>query len=176
MGSFVILDRDGVINADSADYIKSPEEWQPLPGSLEAISRLKQLGIPVYVATNQAGVARGKFTLETLQQIHHKMYAAVEAAGGLISDLRYCPHHPDDHCACRKPKPGLLLDLASSHNLEMKEGYYVGDSLKDLRAGESAGCTPVLVLTGNGETTRQLRPHHKPVYPDLLAFVASEFL
>jgi len=170
MTEFVILDRDGVINEDSPDYIKSPEEWHPVPGSLEAIALLSKNNIQVFVATNQAGIARGKLTQASLEAIHEKMFREVEASGGRIVDLRYCPHHPNDNCRCRKPRPGLLEDLASAHELDLSEGDYVGDSLKDLRAAEAAKCRGVLVLTGNGAETRQVRPHHEPVFNNLLAY------
>ncbi len=173
MASFVILDRDGVINEDSVDYIKSAEEWTPLAGSLEAIALLTSSDIDVYIATNQAGIARGKLTLEALNGIHRKLIHEVEAAGGRVIDIKYCPHHPDENCWCRKPNPGLLEDLATHHHLNLSEGCYVGDSLKDLRAAESAGCEGVLVLTGNGVETQHLRPHHKPVFSDLLAFARA---
>ena len=170
MAEFVILDRDGVINEDSPDYIKSPDEWHAVPGSLEAIALLTQNHVQVFVATNQAGIARGKLTQESLEAIHEKMFREVEAAGGKIVDLRYCPHHPSEQCECRKPKPGLLRFLADAHDLDLTSGDYVGDSLKDLRAAEAAHCRGILVLTGNGEETNHLRPHHEPVFENLLAY------
>lgn len=170
MARYVILDRDGVINHDSPDYIKNAGEWIPIPGSLEAIARLSKHGIDVFIATNQAGVARGKLSLVDLHEIHEKLLAAVNRIGGTIRDLRYCPHHPDDHCDCRKPKPGLIIQLADAHALDLSEGYYVGDSLKDLRAAEAAGCQGVLVLTGNGKDTLNLRPNHPLVFDDLSEF------
>lgn len=170
MARYVILDRDGVINHDSPDYIKNANEWIPIPGSLEAIATLAKHGIDVYVATNQAGVARGKLSLGDLNGIHKKLLAAVSSAGGVIQDLKYCPHHPDENCDCRKPKPGLILQLADAHALDLSEGYYVGDSLKDLRAAEAAGCEGVLVLTGNGKETLNLRPNHPLVFNDLFSF------
>jgi D-glycero-D-manno-heptose 1,7-bisphosphate phosphatase len=170
LASFVILDRDGVINKDSVDYIKSADEWEALPGSLEAIALLTSNNIEVYIATNQAGVARGKLTLDALDRIHKKLLREVEISGGRISDIKYCPHHPDEKCWCRKPNPGLLEDIAAIHELSLKEGCYVGDSLKDLKAAESAGCLGVLVLTGNGMETQKLSPLHFPVFIDLLAF------
>jgi len=166
----VILDRDGVINQDSADYIKSADEWVALPGSLEAIALLTSNNIEVYIATNQAGVARGKLTLDALDRIHKKLLREVEISGGRIVDIKYCPHHPDEKCWCRKPNPGLLEDIAAIHKLSLKEGYYVGDSLKDLKAAESAGCQGILVLTGNGIETQKLSPRHIPIFSDLLAF------
>ena len=171
MQPFVILDRDGVINEDSPDYIKSPEEWIPIAGSLEAIALLNQHGFDVYVATNQAGIARGKFSEATLQQIHRKMFSLIEAAGGKIKALRFCPHHPDARCDCRKPKPGMLLHLAREQGLNLAQAAFVGDALTDLEAAEAAGCTPILVLTGVGQQTRLLRPQHQPVFPDLLSYV-----
>ena len=170
MADFVILDRDGVINEDSPDYIKSPDEWVPMPGSLEAIALLGQHGINVFVATNQAGIARGKLTIDNLLAIHDKMRNEVEAAGGKIAGIRFCPHHPDEQCRCRKPRPGLLEQLAGSHGLDLTTGDYVGDSLTDLRAAEAANCRGILVLTGNGEQTHHLRPHHEPIYDNLLAY------
>ncbi len=170
MKCFVILDRDGVINHDSADYIKTPEEWIAIDGSLAAIGLLTAHGIDVFVATNQAGVARGKLSQANLDAIHSKLHDQVADYGGAIRDLRFCPHHPDDRCECRKPKPGMLLELVSAHSLSVADGYYVGDSLKDLRAAEAAGCQGVLVLTGNGEETYKLRPDHSPVFNNLQAF------
>jgi len=170
MTRFVILDRDGVINKDSMDYIKSADEWVPIPGSLEAIALLTSNNIEVYIATNQAGVARGKLTLDALDSIHRKLVDEVEETGGRIVDIKFCPHHPDEKCWCRKPNPGLLEDLATTHELSLKEGCYVGDSLKDLRAAESAGCSGILVMTGNGIETQKLSPRHVPVFSDLLAF------
>ena len=170
MSAFVILDRDGVINQDSPEYIKSVEAWLPISGSLESIAALNQAGIKVFVATNQAGVARGKLTLTSLHEIHQHMLKAVKFGGGLISDIRYCPHHPDELCECRKPKPGLLLQLSVKHHLDLSEGYYVGDSEKDLDAASAAGCTGVLVLTGNGRATHKSRPDHSLVFDDLMDF------
>lgn len=171
MTQFVILDRDGVINEDSPDYIKSADEWIPVPGSLNAIARLCDAGIQVFVATNQAGIARGKLTLDDLIDIHERMNREITTAGGAITEIQYCPHHPDDACECRKPKPGMLNNLAKAHDLDLSQGYFVGDSLKDLMAGEAAGCTAVLVLTGNGKETQNLRPRHEHTYASLSDFV-----
>ena len=173
MRPFVILDRDGVINQDSTDYIKSPEEWMPIQGSIEAITLLSTNGFDVFIATNQAGIARGKLSLDDLEQIHQKLRETVSAAGGHIRDIKFCPHHPEDDCECRKPKPGMLLQLAQEHQLNLAGQPYVGDSLKDLRAAEAAECKPVLVLTGNGQQTLLLRPDHKTVFKDLLAFAKN---
>lgn len=166
----VILDRDGVINFDSPDYIKSPEEWVPIPGSIEAIARLHRHGFRVYVATNQAGIARGKLTEEDLLAIHARMLSAVEEAGGQIAGIEYCPHHPDDHCRCRKPAPGMLLAIEQISGISVKGQPYVGDSLKDIRAAEAAGCEPILVLTGNGVETARRNQSVSAVFDDLAAF------
>ena len=170
MTPFVILDRDGVINEDSPEYIKSPAEWIPVDGSLEAIAALTRAGVEVYIATNQAGVARGKLTLTSLESIHKKMLDQVRAAGGDIIEIACCLHHPDDACECRKPRPGMLLELAQRHNLMLAGGYFVGDSEKDLGAARAAGCQGVLVLTGNGQATFEANPGHQPVFSDLAAF------
>lgn len=151
----VILDRDGVINYDSDVYIKSPEEWIPIPGSLEAIARLHRAGMSVVVATNQAGVARGLFDLATLQAIHAKMSAAIKAAGGKLEGIFVCPHAPWDNCDCRKPKPGLLRQIATCFQVSLHGVPMIGDSLKDIQAAESVGARPILVRTGYGEKTCQ---------------------
>lgn len=149
----VILDRDGVINFESDAYIKSPEEWQPIPGSLEAIARLHHSGFTVVVATNQAGVGHGLFDLAALDAIHNKMLAAVEAAGGKLAGISYCPHAPGDHCDCRKPKPGLLRQIEKKYGVTLKGVPAIGDSLRDLGAALSVGARAILVRTGNGEQT-----------------------
>jgi D-glycero-D-manno-heptose 1,7-bisphosphate phosphatase len=149
----VILDRDGVINEDSDDYIKSPEEWQPIPGSLAAIARLHRAGWRVIVATNQSGVARGLFSTDTLIRIHEKMYRAVNNAGGQIDAVFFCPHVPDDNCQCRKPRPGLLLDIANRLQIDLSGVPAIGDSLRDMQAARAAGATPMLVRTGKGAAT-----------------------
>ena len=168
---FVILDRDGVINVDSPDYIKSAEEWQPLPGSLEAIARLTTAGYQIFVATNQAGIARGKLSLMALDVIHKRMLREVERHGGKIRDIQYCPHHPCDHCECRKPKPGMLVRLAEIHDLDLSQGYFVGDSLKDLKTAEAAGCKGVLVCSDNEQHALTLKLADGRVHADLAAFV-----
>ncbi len=152
----IILDRDGVINLDSDAYIKSPDEWVPIAGSLEAIARLSQAGYRILVATNQSGVTRGLFDLETLNAIHQKMESAIQQHGGNLDGIYYCPHGPDDNCACRKPKPGLLLQMERDLGIDLRQAIVVGDSLKDLQAAIAVGAKPVLVLTGNGTTTLDL--------------------
>ena len=171
MTPFIILDRDGVINAESADYIKSVDEWRPLPGSIEAIAQLTTSGYDVFVATNQAGIAKGKMSLEDLSSIHQLMLSEVERAGGRIIDIQYCPHHPNDNCKCRKPKPGMLFRLAEVYGLNLELGYFVGDSMKDLQAAKEAGCNGVLVLSGNGVETFSKVPEHTRVHANLAAFV-----
>lgn len=171
----VILDRDGVINHDSEQYIKSPSEWKPIKGSLEAIARLTQGGYRVVVATNQSGVARGLFDMSTLNAIHDGMHKAVAAAGGRIDAIFFCPHAADAGCDCRKPKPGLLLEISKRLNMPLGNVSFVGDSLKDLQAAVAAGARPVLVLTGKGRKTRDAGdlPPGTRVCADLAAFVAE---
>ena len=150
----IILDRDGVINHDSDEFIKSPDEWVPIPGSLEAIARLNQAGYRVVVATNQSGIARGLFNIVTLNAIHQKLHAAAQQVGADIDAIFFCPHAADDHCDCRKPKPGMLQEVSRRFEVSLKGVPNVGDSLRDLQAGFVVGCTPYLVLTGKGEKTR----------------------
>jgi D-glycero-D-manno-heptose 1,7-bisphosphate phosphatase len=149
----VVLDRDGVINLDSDQYIKSPAEWTPIPGSLEAIARLTQAGFRVVVATNQSGLGRGLFDMATLNAMHDKMHKAVGQLGGRIDAVFFCPHAQDTGCACRKPKPGMLLEIAERFKLALTGVPVIGDSLRDLQAASAAGARPVLVLTGKGEKT-----------------------
>lgn len=171
----IILDRDGVINEDSDAYIKSPEEWKPIPGSLAAIARLTHAGYRIAVATNQSGVGRGLFDLATLAQIHAKMQHAVASAGGRIDAIFFCPHPADANCGCRKPRPGMIHEIL--HRFDVPPGgvFVVGDALRDLQAGASAGCQPLLVLSGKGRATMQAGglPPSTMVRVDLSA-VASE--
>ena len=148
-----ILDRDGVINQDSAAFIKHPDEWIALPGSLEAIARLSRSGWRVVIASNQSGVARGLFSMDTLNGIHAKLRREVAHAGGAIDAIFVCPHGPDDGCSCRKPNAGLFLDIGRRYDLDLSQVPSVGDSLRDLQAAKKAGCRPWLVLTGNGRKT-----------------------
>lgn len=150
----IILDRDGVINFDSDQFIKRPEEWKPIPGSLEAIARLNQAGYRVVVATNQSGVGRGLFDMAMLNAIHAKMYKAVANAGGRIDAVFYCPHAADDKCACRKPLPGMYLEIAERYDASLSEVFVVGDSLRDVQAAVAVAAMPMLVLTGKGEKTQ----------------------
>jgi D-glycero-D-manno-heptose 1,7-bisphosphate phosphatase len=149
----VVLDRDGTINRDSPDFIKSASEWEALPGSAEAIARLNAAGYTVAVASNQSGLARGLFDDEALAAIHEKMRDTVRQAGGTIDTIVWCPHHPDDACECRKPRPGLLHRLADHYAIELTGVPVVGDSARDLEAARSVGARPILVRTGNGART-----------------------
>ncbi|MDD4886082.1 MAG: D-glycero-beta-D-manno-heptose 1,7-bisphosphate 7-phosphatase [Thiomonas sp.] len=169
----IILDRDGVINQDSDDFIKSPDEWLPIPGSLEAIARLNHEGWHVVVASNQSGIGRGLFDMTTLNAIHRKMHKMLAAAGGRIDAIFFCPHAPEDHCACRKPKSGLFQDIAKRYELETLDGVpAVGDSVRDLQAAQPLGCGLHLVRTGKGERIADLGnlPAGTRVHDDLAAF------
>jgi len=170
----VILDRDGVINHDSAQYIKSPEEWKPIPGSLEAIARLNQWGYRVVVATNQSGVGRGLFDMDTLNAIHEKMMKATAQAGGRIDAVFFCTHTDADQCDCRKPRPGMLNEIAARYNVSLAGVPVVGDSLRDLRAADAAGAQPILVLTGKGAKTADdpALPPETLMFPDLAGVAA----
>ncbi len=150
----VILDRDGVINHDSDQYIKSPSEWRPIPGSIEAIARLHQAGFRIAVATNQSGIGRGLFDMATLNAINDKMMELVFRQGGRIDALFFCPHTAAEACGCRKPRTGMLEEIASRFHTELKGTPLVGDSLKDLQAAEAVGALPLLVLTGKGKRTK----------------------
>lgn len=148
-----ILDRDGVINVDSEAYVKSPAEWMPIPGSLEAIARLSHAGWRVVIASNQSGLARGLFSVETLNAIHAKLRHELAQLGGHIDAIFVCPHGPDDGCECRKPRPGLFHDISRRYDTKLDQVPAVGDSWRDLQAASAAGCTPWLVMTGNGKKT-----------------------
>ena len=168
----IILDRDGVINFDSDEYIKSPEEWVPIPGSLEAITRLNRAGYTVVVASNQSGVGRGLFDPQTLWSIHEKMQQGVAKAGGNIAAIFFCPHTPDDHCDCRKPKPGLFKQITQQFHCDLHGVYAVGDSLRDVEAARAVGALPILVRTGKGSRiSLQDVLGDVPVYDNLAAFV-----
>ena len=149
----VILDRDGVLNQDSTNFIKNPNEWIPIPGSLEAVALLNQSGFRIVVATNQSGISRGLFDMATLNSIHDKMHRELAQVGGRMDAVFYCPHAADDHCDCRKPKTGMIDDIGKRFSVELNEVPAVGDSLRDLQAFADAGCQPILVRTGKGEDT-----------------------
>ena len=165
----IVLDRDGTINVDSDQHIKSPSEWKPIQGSLEAIARLTQAGWRVVVASNQSGLRRGLFGITTLNAIHETMHRAVANAGGRIDAIFFCPHSDDDACDCRKPKPGMLHEIAERMNVDLAEVPVVGDSLRDLQAAAAAGAKPILVLTGKGKATHNAGglPEGTEVFADL---------
>lgn len=149
----VILDRDGVINEDSDSYIKNADEWLPIAGSIEAIGKLYQAGFTVVVATNQSGLGRGLFNLDDLEAMHAKMNELIIEQGGELAGVFYCPHHPIDNCDCRKPKAGLITAIERELGIGADGAHLVGDSLRDLQAGKTKNCIPVLVKTGKGENT-----------------------
>lgn len=170
----VIVDRDGVVNEDSAEYIKSVAEWRPIPGSLEAIAALHRGGFDVAVVTNQSGVARGLFSQTTLDAIHARMQEAVEAAGGRLAAVRYCPHLPSDDCDCRKPRVGLLRALERERGVSLAGVPFVGDRVSDLDAAIAVGARPILVRTGSGAATeRALEGRRVEVFDDLAAAAAA---
>ncbi|MBK9160936.1 MAG: D-glycero-beta-D-manno-heptose 1,7-bisphosphate 7-phosphatase [Nitrosomonadales bacterium] len=171
----IILDRDGVINHDSDQFIKNPEEWKPIPGSLEAIARLNQAGYRVVVATNQSGIGRGLFDMTMLNAIHDKMHKACALAGARIDAVFFCPHTADNHCHCRKPKAGMLEEIAARYNADLSGVPAVGDSLRDLQSAVAVGASPCLVLTGKGMKTQAAGglPEGTQVFPDLAAAVAA---
>ena len=151
--NLVVLDRDGVINEDSDDYIKSPNEWMPIPGSLEAISRLNHANVQVVIATNQSGIARKLFDIRTLNDIHHKLHQSLSKVGGHLDGIIFCPHGPDDGCHCRKPQPGMLEEIAQRFRCELTDLYFIGDSLRDIQAAQAVDARPILVKSGKGSRT-----------------------
>jgi len=174
--SVIVLDRDGVINEDSPDFIKTPDEWHALPGSLDAIARLHQAGFTVVVATNQSGVGRGLFSVDTLWDIHRKMLGEVSEAGGYITRIFFCLHGPDEGCDCRKPKPGLLCQAAEYLACGLENMIVIGDSARDLESALAVGATPILVRTGKGSATEKQLTHagnfqNLEVYDDLATTV-----
>ena len=171
----VILDRDGVINEDSDNYIKGPEEWRQIPGSLEAIARLNQAGYHVIIATNQSGVGRGLFEVSTLNAIHDRMHRALAQIGGRIDAIFFCPHAAEANCECRKPKAGLLEEIARRFNVDLKGVPVIGDALRDLQAAATVGAAPILVLTGKGKKTQREggMPEGTLVYADLAEAVRA---
>jgi len=172
---YVLLDRDGVINHDSDDFIKSPDEWLPIEGSLEAIALLTNNNYEVIVITNQSGVGRGLYSDATLTDIHIKMSHLTAAAGGKISHIYYCPHLPDTGCKCRKPKPGMLYQFSKDADVALDDIYFIGDSLRDIQAGIDAGAKPILVKTGNGVKTLAANPDlNVPIFENL--YDAAEYI
>ncbi|ORU90615.1 MAG: D-glycero-beta-D-manno-heptose-1,7-bisphosphate 7-phosphatase [Cycloclasticus sp. symbiont of Poecilosclerida sp. M] len=154
----IILDRDGVINLDSDEYVKSPDEWLPIDSSIQAIALLHKAGHRIFVATNQSGIGRGYYTTNILHEMHQKMHSIIHQAGGKITDIAFCPHAPEDNCACRKPKAGLLKDLAIRNSIDLKKALVIGDSLRDLQAADKVGANAFLVLTGRGKKTQRDNP------------------
>jgi len=171
----IVLDRDGVINYDSDNYIKTVDEWIPLPGSMEAIGKLTQAGYKIAVATNQSGISRGYFSIETLNAMHDKMTKLADEQGGKFDFIAYCPHGPDDECDCRKPLPGLIHQVETTLGISAKGCYMVGDSLRDLEAGVAAGRKPVLVKTGKGQRTleKNIGLENALIFDDLASFITS---
>jgi len=176
-GKLIVLDRDGVINRDSDQFIKTPDEWRPIPGSLEAVARLNHAGFRVVIATNQSGIGRGLFDMAMLNAIHEKMHKALALVGGRIDAVFYCPHTADSLCECRKPKPGMLREIGVRYGIEMSGVACIGDSVRDLQAAEAVGAQPMLVLTGKGERTLREGnfPKNTVIFPDL-AFAAAALL
>lgn len=147
MKKFIILDRDGVVNYDSSAYVKSPDEWQPIPGSLEAIATLNRAGFSVFIATNQSGIGRGFYDVHTLHLIHEKMRLLLNATGGHIEEFFFCPHLPTDNCLCRKPKPGMLHAIQKKYAIDLTKVFFIGDKASDVEAAMAASCKPLLVQT-----------------------------
>lgn len=171
----IFVDRDGVINQDSDAYVKSLDEWHPLPGSIEALATLSTHGYQVIVITNQSGIARGLLTLKDLEAMHTKLKLLVAQQGGYIQDIFYCPHGPEDNCDCRKPLPGLFIQAQKKYNINLEHSWCVGDSYRDIEAGLAVGARVVLVKTGKGERALANHPELKdalPIFEDLSAFTA----
>ena len=173
----IILDRDGVINHDSDQFIKTPDEWHPIPGSLEAIARLSHAGYRVAVCTNQSGIGRGLFDMATLNAIHNRMHRALSQVGGRVDAVFFCPHTGEAKCECRKPQPAMMIEAGRRFGADLAAVPCVGDSLRDLQAADAAGGQPILVLTGKGEKTLREGgfPRSTVIFPDL-AFTASALL
>jgi D-glycero-D-manno-heptose 1,7-bisphosphate phosphatase len=165
----VILDRDGVINEDSVHYVKSVDEWLPIPGSIDAISRLSKAGFTVAVATNQSGLGRGFFSLDDLEVMHAKLTDLVSEQGGEIAGIFYCPHTPEENCNCRKPKSGLIEAIEHELNISAHHAPFIGDSLRDLQCGLNKNCVPILVKTGNGAATLE-KLHADPFWTGVAVF------
>ena len=169
----IILDRDGVINYDSENFIKSPLEWVPYKESLNAIRKLKLHNWTVCIATNQSGIGRNLFSEKTLSQIHNKMRLQLKKLSAIFDQIIYCPHKPQDNCDCRKPKPGMLLKISKRYNFDLKNAIVVGDSLRDLLAADAVGAKPILVLTGKGTETLKNGnlPKNTEIYNNLSEYV-----
>lgn len=170
----ILLDRDGVVNKDSTGYIKSVDEWEPLAGSMLAIAKLNAAGYRVFIITNQSGIGRGYYSLQDMHDIHKKMHETLKKEGGIIEDVFFCPHAPEEQCKCRKPEPGMLLQCESQYGVDLSQVSFVGDKLSDLQAAEAVGATPILVKTGYGcETLKSLPSDHGyGVYQNLAEYVS----
>lgn len=173
MDKLIILDRDGVINYDSDEYVKSVDEWIELPGSMQALAKLTKAGYRIAVATNQSGISRGYFNEKTLTAMHKKMIDLAAEAGAKFDYIAHCPHGPDDNCDCRKPLPGLIEQIETALGMSAKDYFIVGDSLRDLQAGQAKGMKAALVLTGKGQRTldKGVGLEGVPVFKDLNTFV-----
>jgi D-glycero-D-manno-heptose 1,7-bisphosphate phosphatase len=174
--ALVILDRDGVINHDSDEYIKTPEEWIEIEGSALAIKRLNEADITVVVATNQSGIGRKLFSAQSLDAIHHKMHKTLQEKGAHLDDVILCPHTPEDHCACRKPKPGMLQSIMRQYKISPTNTVMIGDSFRDLEAAWAARCECILVKTGKGMSTIEKKAGalgKTPIFDDLHAAVQA---
>lgn len=174
----IILDRDGVINEDSDDYIKSANEWQPIDGSLQAIATLSKIGYQIVIATNQSGIGRKLFTIDDLNEIHTKMNTHLAQYGGVIDAIFFCPHLPRDNCECRKPNPGMYYEISDRLRTPLNKVYCIGDKMTDVKAIQSAGGKPVLVKTGKGqsEIDQGLVPDGIPIYDSLASFVNEKIV
>lgn len=171
MNRIILLDRDGVINQDSLQYIKSPDEFLPITENISAIAKLSQAGYKIGVATNQSGVSRGLYTEEQLAAIHSKMFHMIEEAGGWINALEYCIHLPEEGCFCRKPNPGMLLSLGNRFNCSLQGIPFVGDRISDIEAALSAGASPVIVLSNMTDLQGLTKYPKVPVYNSLTEYV-----
>lgn len=167
----IILDRDGVINEDSDDYIKSPDEWIPIAGSLEALGKLSQNGFKVIIITNQSGIGRKIFSIEMLNAIHKKMCINLAQYGGVIDGIFFCPCAPEENCNCRKPKSGLYNEVSDRLQISLENVFCVGDKITDIQAAQNAGAKPILVKTGKENDDSGNIPKNIPIYDDLLSFV-----
>jgi len=167
----IILDRDGVINEDSDDYIKSPDEWIPIAGSLEAVGKLSQNGFKVIIITNQSGIGRKIFSIEMLNAIHKKMSTNLEQYGGVIDGIFFCPCAPEENCNCRKPKSGLYNEVSDRLQISLENVFCVGDKITDIQAAQNAGAKPILVKSGKENIDSGNIPENIPIYDDLLSFV-----
>lgn len=173
--SYVLLDRDGVINHDDVGYIKSVNEWIPISGSLEAITMFNENGFKVIVITNQSGIGRGLYDEPAMQEIHREMLKRVKQLGGKIENIYFCPHDPDAKCLCRKPEPGMFKAFSKDYDRQLNDLYYVGDKLSDLQAAKAAGAKSILVKTGKGEQTLAENPQiNSPIFENL--YEAAKFI